>query len=103
MREQITSVQVKHYPVLEVRFADGLSGEFDVGPDIAKLEMFAPLKDEAFFRQVSREENGWRIGWRLDDLGNEIDYGSDTIRNEIERNKVIELALAYRAKKHAAE
>jgi Protein of unknown function (DUF2442) len=103
MRDRIVSVKVVQHPVLNVVFADGLTGNFDVGNDIARFEMFAPLKDKEFFSKVSVEEDGYRIGWRLDEIGNEIDYGSDTIRSEVETAKVIELAQQYQAKIQAAE
>jgi Protein of unknown function (DUF2442) len=103
MRDQIVAVKVVHYPVLNVTFADGLAGNYDVGKDIEKFEMFAPLKDKGFFSKVSFDHNGYRLGWRLDEIGNELDYGSDTIRCEVETAKVIELAEQYRAKIQAAE
>jgi Protein of unknown function (DUF2442) len=103
MRDQIVTVKVVQYPVLNVVFADGMSGNYDVGKDIARFEMFAPLKDKVFFSKVSVDHDGYRLGWRLDEIGNEIDYGSDTIRNEVETAKVIELAELYRAKTQAAE
>jgi Protein of unknown function (DUF2442) len=103
MRDKIVAVQVVHYPVLNVVFADGLTGDFDVGKDIERFEMFAPLKDKDLFSSVSFDHHGYRLGWRLDEVGNEIDYGSDTIRTEIETAKVIEMAKHYRSKTHAAE
>jgi Protein of unknown function (DUF2442) len=103
MRDKIAAVKVVQYPVLNVVFADGMSGNFDVGKDIARFEMFAPLKEKVFFSKVSVDHDGYRLGWRLDEVGNEIDYGSDTIRSEIETAKVIEMAEQYRAKIQAAE
>jgi Protein of unknown function (DUF2442) len=103
MRNRITDVKVGRYPVLVVTFADGFSGSFDVGPDIATLESFAPLKDLKLFSTVAAGDGGYRLGWRLDALGNEIDYSSETIRNDIETNAVKRLAEEYRKKLQAAE
>ncbi len=103
MRDKIVAVKVVHHPVLNVVFADGLAGDFDVGKDIERFEMFAQLKDKDFFSSVSFDHHGYRLGWRLDEVGNEIDYGSDTIRTEIETAKVIEMAEQHRAKIQAAE
>jgi hypothetical protein len=103
MRNRIENVRVEKYPLLHVTFADGFSGDFDVGPDIASLELFAPLKDEELFSTVTTGGDGYRLGWRLDAQGNEIDYASETIRNEIETDAVKQLAETYGMTLHAAE
>jgi uncharacterized protein DUF2442 len=100
---QIKSVEVVRYPVLRVTFDDGLSGEYDLTDLIARGPVFAPLKDEAYFRTVAVGEYGHTFGWNLDDLGNEIDFCPDATRILIETQKVEELANRYRLSRSAAE
>ena len=100
---RIKSVEVVRYPVLRVTFDDGLSGEYDLTDLIARGPVFAPLKDEAYFRTVAVGEYGHTFGWNLDDLGNEIDFCPDAARILIETQKVEELANRYRLSRSAAE
>jgi hypothetical protein len=65
--------------------------------------VFAPLKDEAYFRTVAIGEYGHTFGWNLDDVGNEIDFCPDSTRIQIETQKVEELADRYRMSRSAAE
>jgi len=100
---RIKSVEVVRYPVLRVTFDDGLSGEYDLTDLIARGPVFAPLKDEAYFRTVAVGEYGHTFGWNLDDLGNEIDFCPGAARILIETQKVEELANRYRLSRSAAE
>jgi hypothetical protein len=100
---RVKSVEVMRYPVLRVTFDDGLSGEYDLTDLIARGPVFAPLKDEAYFRTVAVGEYGHTFGWNLDDLGNEIDFCPDATRILIETQKVEELANRYRLSRSAAE
>jgi hypothetical protein len=93
---RIKSVEVVRYPVLRVTFDDGLSGEYDLTGLIADGPVFAPLRDEAYFRTVAVGEYGHAFGWNLDDIGSEIDFGADATRIHIETQKVEELADRYR-------
>ena len=100
---RIKSVEVVRYPVLRVTFDDGLSGEYDLTELIARGPVFAPLKDEAYFRTVAVGEHGHTFGWNLDDLGNEMDFCPDATRILIETRKAEELANRYRLSRPAAE
>ena len=80
------------YPVLRVTFDDGLSGEYDLTELIGRGPVFAPLKDEAYFRTVAVGEHGHTFGWNLADLGNEIDFCPRSTRIKIETQKGEELA-----------
>ena len=100
---RIKSVEVVRYPVLRVTFDDGLSGEYDLTDLIARGPVFAPLKDEAYFRTVAVGEYAHTFGWNLDDLGNEIDFCPDATRILIETHKVEQLANRYRLSRSAAE
>lgn len=48
--------------VLVVIFSDGSRKCYDVSPLLEK-EMFAPLRNEAFFRNVSVEPGGHAVSW----------------------------------------
>ncbi len=100
---RIKSVEVVRYPVLRVTFDDGLSGEYDLTDLIGGGPVFAPLKDEAYFRTVAVGEYGHTFGWNLDDIGNEIDFCPYATRIQIETQKVEELANRYRLSRSAAE
>lgn len=93
---RIKSVEVVRYPVLRVTFDDGLSGEYDLSELIANGPMFAPLKDEAYFKTVSVGEYGHTFGWNLDDVGHEIDFCPDSTRIRIEMQKAERPASRYR-------
>ncbi len=103
MNYRIADVSVVRYPVLQVTFDDGLSGEYDLSHLIAKGPVFEPLKDEAFFAQVAVDPQGGTFGWNLNDPGHEIDFCPDATRIKIEEQKVNELADRYRASHAAAE
>jgi hypothetical protein len=100
---RITGVEPVRYPVLQVTFDDGLSGEYDLTDIIDEGPLFAPLKDEAYFRTVSVVPSGRSFGWNLDVEGEEIDFCPDATRIKIETNIVEELAARYRRRRTAAE
>lgn len=102
-RHRIVSVEPKHYPVLHVTFDDGVSGDLDLSESLDAGSLFAPLKDEAFFRTVALDAQGHTFGWRLDEPGQEIDFCPDATRIRIETQRVEELAARFRAARFAAE
>jgi hypothetical protein len=103
MRHLLTKVAVKNYPVLSVEFDDGIAGDIDMSNDIATKPIFAELQDPVFFGSVSIGRDGSCLGWKLDDLGNEIDLSADGLRTDIEVQIVRERAARYRASRQAAE
>jgi hypothetical protein len=103
MNYRIKNVEAVRYPVLRVTFDDGLSGEYDLSELIATGPIFAPLKDESFFKTVAVAEYGHSFGWNLHDCGHEIDFCPDATRILIETQKVEELAEHYRLSATAAE
>jgi Protein of unknown function (DUF2442) len=103
MRHKLTHVAVKVYPVLTVTFDDGISGDIDLSEDIANRPIFAELKDRQFFEAVEVDKQGYCLGWRLDDVGNEIDLSADGLRNDVETAIVKQWATEYRASKQAAQ
>lgn len=100
---RIKSVEVVRYPVLRITFDDDLCGEYDLTDLIARGPVFAPLKNEAYFRTVAVGGYGHTFGWNLDDLGHEIDFCPDATRILIGAQKVEELATRHRMRRPAAE
>lgn len=100
---RVASVEALDYPVIRVTFDDGLSGTLDLSENIATGPIFAPLKDERFFRTVAVGEHGYTFGWRLDEPGNEIDLCPGALRIRIETQMVEEMAARFRSRRHAAE
>ncbi len=103
MTHLLKSVTPKHYPVLRLEFRDGLVGDLDLTDTIARGKMFEPLKDKDFFSNVKLAPDGYSFGWRLDEIGNELDFSADGAHIDIETAKVIEMAELYRARIQAAE
>jgi Protein of unknown function (DUF2442) len=103
MKYLLHSVGVKKYPVLSLTFSDGFNGEIDLSDSIKNGSMFAPLKDREFFNTVKVTDGGRVFGWRLDDLGNEIDFVAEAARIDIETSMVIASAANFRAHRTAAE
>lgn len=102
-QHRIAKVEALRYPILQVTFDDGLSGEYDLTDLIATGPVFAPLKDEAYFQTVAVAPYGHSFGWNLDNEGNEIDFCPDATRIWIETHMVEELAARYRGRLTAAE
>jgi hypothetical protein len=103
MNHLLRAVTVKSYPILSLEFTDGFIGYMDLSDKIKNGPMFAPLKDHNFFNTVKVTDGGHVFGWRLDDLGNEIDFLAEAARIDIETAMVIASAANYRAHRTAAE
>jgi hypothetical protein len=73
------------FGVLKIVWKDGFAGIVDLRPLLAKGEMFEFLRvNPARFEDVRPEDHGYKIFW-LDDQGDEIDFGSDALRQRAER------------------
>ena len=71
--------------VVKIVWKDGFAGVVDLRPLLAKGEMFEFLRvTPARFDEVKLEEHGHKIYW-IDDQGDEIDFGSDSLRQRAER------------------
>lgn len=99
----LKSVNPKQYPVLHLEFKDGFSGDLDFAETIARGNIFEPLKDRDFFASVKLAPDGYSFGWRLDDVGNELDFSAGGARTDLETAQVKQAALDYQAKIQAAE
>ncbi|KQT46423.1 molybdopterin-guanine dinucleotide biosynthesis protein [Methylobacterium sp. Leaf456] len=100
---RFASVEALSYPVIRVTFDDGVSGTLDLSDEIATGPIFAPLKDRDFFKTVAVGEYGHTFGWRLDELGHEIDFCPTATRIRVETQMVEEMAARFRARRTAAE
>jgi hypothetical protein len=73
------------FGVVKIVWNDGFAGIVDLRPLLAKGEMFEFLRAHpGRFDELKLEEHGHKIFW-LDDQGDEIDFGSDTLRQRAER------------------
>lgn len=73
------------FGVVKVVWKDGFAGIVDLRPILAKGEMFNFLRvNSARFDDLKLEGYGHKI-FRLDDDNDEIDFGSDSLRQRAER------------------
>lgn len=101
-RYRVTKAVVSRPPIIRLTFSDGLEGDLDLGTFLERGPYYAPLRDEGFFRQVAIADNGRSFGWRLDRLGDEIDFGADAARADIEMALVEQRAERFRRDKPQA-
>lgn len=79
------SVEPVIFGVVKIVWTDGFAGVVDLRPLLSKGEMFEFLRaTPARFDDVKLEDHGHKIFW-LDDQGDEIDFGSDSLRQRAER------------------
>jgi hypothetical protein len=73
------------FGVVKIVWKDGFAGIVDLQPLLAKGEMFDFLRvNPVRFDDLKLEDHGYKIFW-LDDQGDEIDFGSDSLRQRAER------------------
>jgi len=73
------------FGVVKIVWKDGFAGIVDLRPLLAKGEMFEFLRvNPARFDGLRLEDQGHKIFW-LDDQGDVIDFGSDSLRQRAER------------------
>ena len=84
----ITPIQIAEpviFGVLKIVWKDGFAGIVDLRPLLCKGEMFEFIRvDPARFDDIKLEDHGHKIFW-LDDDGDQIDFGSDSLRQRAER------------------
>jgi hypothetical protein len=86
---RIEAVEPIIFGVLKIEWRDGFIGVVDLRPVIGDGEMFAFLRQTpSRFLDVRLEEYGHKVFW-LDDEGDEIDFGSDSLRRRAERQAEI--------------
>ena len=80
---RIVSAKPVIHGVLKIVWNDRYEGIVDLRPTIARGRIFTYLKDLENFRRVQVDEYGHSISW-INDRGEEIDFGSDTLRLKAE-------------------
>ena len=83
------SAEVVLYGVVKIVWLDGYQGVVDLRPVILEGEMFEFLRRSPDrFDDVKLSEFGHSIYW-LDEEGDEIDFGADSLRRRAERQAAI--------------
>lgn len=73
------------FGVVKIEWLDGYEAVVDLRPVLSKGEMFKFLRTAPErFRTVTLDQNGHSIFW-VDDDGDEIDFGSESLRLRAER------------------
>lgn len=86
---RMKSVQVVLYGVVKIAWVDGYEAVVDLRPVISDGEIFECLRrSRDRFDGVKLSEFGSSIYW-VDDEGDEIDFGSDSLRRRAERQAAI--------------
>ena len=86
---RMKSVEPVLYGVLKIAWLDGYQGVVDLRSLLADGEMFEALrKTSERFNEVKLEYYGHKVFW-IDDDGDEIDLGSDSLRRRAERQAEI--------------
>ncbi|MDE3177504.1 MAG: hypothetical protein KGM15_15495 [Pseudomonadota bacterium] len=86
---RMRSVEPVLFGVVKIGWLDGYEAIVDLRPVIAVGDIFAFLRQAPErFNAVSLDEFGHSIRWR-DDQGDEVDFGSDSLRRRAERQAEI--------------
>ncbi len=86
---RMKSVQVVLYGVVKIAWVDGYEAVVDLRPVISDGEILECLRrSRDRFDGVKLSEFGSSIYW-VDDEGDEIDFGSDSLRRRAERQAAI--------------
>jgi hypothetical protein len=101
-RWRITEVAPLAHGIVRVTFSDGVTGDYDLRAILSSGPMFRDLADADFFQTVAVGAHGRSFGWRLDQIGHEIDFCADTARAQIETDAVIAMAEQYRTQRLTA-
>jgi hypothetical protein len=80
---RIVSATPVIHGVLKVVWNDGYEGVVDLRPTIARGRIFTYLQNRENFTKVRVSEYGHSIEW-INDKGEEIDFGADTLRTKAE-------------------
>jgi hypothetical protein len=90
---RIVSAEVVIQGVVKLVFDDGYEGVVDLRPIISRGRIFKYLKLPGNFRKMQLEEYGHHIAW-VDDDGNEIAFGADSLRRDAQRQADIHKLMA---------
>ncbi len=76
--------------VLKVSWSDDYTAVVDLRPVAARGGLLSHLQDPDIFRRVAVGEHGHAVRWMTDN-GEEIDLGSDSLRQRAERQAELHL------------
>jgi len=79
--------------VLKLVFTEGYEGIVDLRPIIAKGGIFAWLQKPKNFQKAQLEEYGHQVYW-INNKGEEIDLGADSLRRDAEKQAEIHRLIA---------
>lgn len=79
--------------VLKLVFTDGYEGIVDLRPIIAKGGIFTWLQKPKNFQKVQLEEYGHHVYW-INNKGEDIDLGADSLRRDAEKQAEIHRLIA---------
>ncbi len=90
---RMRSVEPVLFGVVKIAWLDGLEAIVDLRPVIALGDMFAFLRQaRERFNAVTLDEFGHSIRW-IDDEGDEVDFGSDSLRRRaVPQAEILRLA-----------
>jgi hypothetical protein len=81
---RIVAVESVIHGVLKLVFTDGYEGVVDLRPIIASGRILNWLQKPENFQKVQLDEFGHHVFW-IDDKGQEIDFGADSLRRDAEK------------------
>jgi hypothetical protein len=90
---RIVSAEPVIHGVLKIVWIDGYEGVVDLRPTIARGRIFTYLKKPDNFKKVRVAEYGHSIGW-INDKGEEIDFGADSLRHRAENQARLNAVVA---------
>jgi hypothetical protein len=92
MLPRMVKCELVIHGVLKIVWDDGFEGVVDLRPTIDRGKVFTFLRDPRNFAKVRLEEYGHSIGW-IDEAGDEIDFGAESLRlkaeNQAKLNKLV--------------
>jgi hypothetical protein len=88
---RIATAEPVIHGVLKIEWDDGYVGIVDLRPVIARGEIFTHLQSPQNFDSFSVGEHGHGIVW-INDNGEEIDLGSDSLRERAEKQAQLHYA-----------
>jgi hypothetical protein len=87
---RISSAEPVIHGVLKVTWNDGYTAVVDLRPIITRGNVFTYLQDPQNFQKVRVGEHGHAVFW-INERGDEIDFGTDALRQRAERQADIQL------------
>jgi Protein of unknown function (DUF2442) len=81
---RISAAEPVIHGVLKIQWDDGYAGIVDLRPVIARGKIFTYLQEPENFQKLKIGEYGHGIVW-VNDAGEEIDFGADSLRQRAEK------------------